>query len=353
MKTRQEMVKEVLRVLGEEGYFSDVVRRAVELAEALGLELEGDPWKFGLEVLKEADKRMRTALSGLWRSFGFSRLPKEAKVAAMNGELVTVRYPSYEGAPRAVANMGSHRALFRPPRIPDEGFAFEIKVWPTLLEVRVQLEEAETATPELFVVGEHTIFRTEGLDRARRALDGVRYLGRFFTAIGLGDLEGALRELTALGEGEIRTQGEYTLARKGERRVLGRGRFLGDPALDGALLLGERVTLRFPKDVELSFRGSFSSYSVSLREVEVRWGEEAMRFDRYAVFGSNLHRGDPVGEAIRSIFAADNPHVGIGGKPSPRIEALFRALAKGEDPIELLRSGEFAPHATAELFADL
>jgi len=35
------------------------------------------------------------------------------------------------------------------------------------------------------------------------------------------------------------------------------------------------------------------------------------------------------------------------------MEALFRALARSEDPIELLRSGKLATHARAELFADL
>jgi hypothetical protein len=346
------MAKEVLRALAEEGRFTDIPQRAVELAEALGLEIEGDPWKFGMEVLEEAARKMRTVLGGLWRSFGFSRLPREAEVVAMNGEWVRVLYPSHKGAPWGQADMGSHRVPFRPPRNPDEGLAFEIKVWPTLVEAQVRLEGAGTATPELFVVGERTVFRTEGLDRLRRTLEGVRYLRHFFSAIGLGDLEEALRELAALGEGEARAQGEYTLARKGEFRVLGRGRFLGDPEQDGALLLGERVRLRFSGDVELSFRGRFSSYSVSLREVEVWWGEDVVRFDQYAVFGSNLHRRDPVGDALRSVFAPDNPHTGVCRK-SPRMEALFRALAKSEDPIEFLRSGKLTPHAVAELFVDL
>lgn len=343
----------MLRALAEEGCFTDIPRRAVELVEALGLEIEGDPWKFGMDVMEEAAKEMRAALGGLWRSFGFSRLPREAEAVAMNGEWVRVLYPSYKGAPWGQADMGSYRTLFRPPRNPDEGLAFEIKVWPTLVEAQVRLEGVGTATPELLVVGERTVFRTEGLDRVRRTLEGVRYLRHFFSAIGLGDLEEALKGLAVLGEGKTQAQGEYTLARKGESWALGRGKFLGNPEQDGALLLGERVKLRFPGDVELSFRGRFSSFSVNLREVEVRWGEDVVRFDQYAVFSSNLHRRDPVGDAIRSIFAADNPHIGICGKLSPRMEALFRVLAKSEDPIELLQSGKLAPHATAELFVDL
>ncbi len=347
------MIREVLGALREQGCFSDVTRRAAELAEALGLEVGEDPWKFGLEVLEEASRGMRRALGGLWRSFGFYLLPREAKVAAMNGERVRVLYPSHRGAPWAQADMGSERTAFQPPRVPPEGLGFEIEVWPTLVEVRVRLEGAEGTAPELVAVGERVVFGTEGLDRVRRALEGVRYLRPFFSAVGLRDLEGALRELAVLGEGEVRALGEYTLARKGERRVLGRGRFLGDPESDGALLLGDEVRLRFPGDVEVSFRGRLGSHSVALREVEVRWGEEAVRFDQYAVFGSNLHRRDPVGEAIRSIFSADNPRIGVGGKPAPRLEALFRALAESEDPVELLRSGKFVPHATAELFLDL
>jgi len=64
VRTRQKMVGEVLRALREQGHFSDVPRRAVELAEALGLEVGEDPWKFGMEVLEEASKRMRAALGG-------------------------------------------------------------------------------------------------------------------------------------------------------------------------------------------------------------------------------------------------------------------------------------------------
>jgi hypothetical protein len=351
--TQQEIVKKVLKALEEEGHFSDIPRRAVELAEALRLEVGEDPWKFGLEVLEEASKGMRRALGGLWRSFGFYLLPREAKVAAMNGERVRVLYPSHRGASWAQADMGSERTAFQPLRVPPEGLGLEIKVWPTLVEADIRFEGWGRATPELLVVGERIVFGTEGLDRVRRALEGVRYLRPFFSAVGLGDLEGALRGLAVLGEGEVRALGEYTLARKGERWVLGRGPFLGDPLLDGALLLGERVELRFPGDVEVSFRGRFSSHSVALREVEVRWCEEAVRFDRCAVFGSNLYRRDPVGEAIRSIFSASNPHIGVGGKPAPRLNALFRALAESEDPVELLRSGKFVSHATTELFLDL
>ncbi len=351
--TRREVVREVLGALREQGCFSDVPRRAVELAEALGLEVGEDPWKFGLEVLEEASKGMRRALGGLWRSFGSQLLPREAEVGATNGERVKVSYPSRRGAPWAQADTGSERTAFRPLRLPPEGLAFEIEVWPTLVEVRVRLEGAERAAPGLVTVGERVVFGTEGLDGVRRTLEGVRYLRPFFSAVGLRDLEGALRELAVLGEGEVRAQGEYTLARRGERWALGRGRFLGDSEQDGALLLGDRVSLRFPGDVEVSFRGRFSNHSVALREVEVRWGEEAVRFHRYAVFGSNLHRRDPVGDAIRSAFSADNVRIGIGGKPTPRMEALLGVLVRSEDPVELLRSGRAAPHATAELFLDL
>jgi len=267
---------------------------------------------------------------------------------------VRVSYPSYkeQGAPSVQAVMEGCWKFFWPLRAPAEGFAFQVEVWPTLVETQLRLEGVGRANPELLVVGERVVFRTDGLDRVRKALEGVRYFRPFFSAIGLGDLEGALRELAVLGEGEVRALGEYTLARKGEIWTLGRGRFLGDPELDGALLLGERVRLRSPGDVEVSFRGRFSTHSVTFREVEVRWGEEAVRFDQYAVFGSNLYRRDPVGDAIRSVFAAENPHIGIGGKPTPRMEALFRALAESENPIELLRSGKFAPHTTAKLFLD-
>jgi hypothetical protein len=349
------MAKEVLRTLREEeGYLSEIPRpRVAKLGEAMGIKAERDLWEFVMEVVDEAAKEMRVALDGLWRSFGFRRLPREVEVATTNGEWVKVLYPSHKGAPWMQVDTKSYRTLLQPTRSPDGGFAFEIQVWPTLVEAGVRSGGGGTATPELFVVGERAVFRAEDLERVRKVSEGVRYLGPFFSAIGLGDLREALKELAALGDGEVRARGEYTLARKGERRVLGRGRFLGDPELDGTLLLGERVRLSFPGDVELSFKGRFNGFAVSLREVEVRWGEDVARFDQYAVFSSNLHRRDPVGDAIRSIFVSENLRMRVHGKLTPKMEALFRALARSEDPIELLRSGKFAPHAVAEFFVDL
>jgi hypothetical protein len=71
--------------------------------------------------------------------------------------------------------------------------------------------------------------------------------------------------------------------------------------LDGALLLGERVRLRFPDDVELSFRGRFRGAVIALEEVEIRWGEGVVNFGTYRGFYAFIDEREPIGPIGRAI----------------------------------------------------
>jgi hypothetical protein len=365
--TREKMLQKVLRALKEEGYRHDTVREAVpKLVRKLDLKVEGDREAFAKEVAEEAAKKTRTILNELWGTFGISALPPEVEEAIGNGDLVEVWYPNYwKGLPERVAvevKESFYRdsaLLLLPPNHPGSGgFAFEVKVWAGLVEAQVQKETVESHTSGLVVRGEGVYFKTKDPEEVGRVLEGVRYLKSFLSAIGLEGLEGALEELAGLEEGEVRAKGEYVVARKGGLWVLGRGPFLGDPLLDGALLLGERVRLRFPDDVELSFRGRFRGAVIALEEMEIRWREDVVNFGTYRGFYAFINEREPIGPIGRAIrrgleyepwtFAR---YMERGREASSMMKALFRVLREDEDPLRNLRSGEVSGRAKMEALA--
>jgi hypothetical protein len=370
--------EEVLRALKEEGYRHDTVREAVpKLVRKLDLKVEGDREAFAKEVAEEATKETRAVLNELWRNFGIFALPPEVEEAIGNGDLVEVWYPNYwKGLPERVA-VETKESFYRdgallllPPNHPGSGgFAFEVKVWAGLVEAQVQKETVESHTSGLVVRGEGVYFKTKDPEEVARVLEGVRYLRPFLSARGLGGLEGALEELAGLEEGEVRAKGEYVVARKGGLWVLGRGPFLGDPLLDGALLLGERVRLRFPDDVELSFRGRFRGAVIALEEVEIRWGEGVVNFGTYRGFYAFINERDerrderksigPIGRAIRRGLEYEPwtfPQWTFAqyierGREAPWMVDLLWALGNSEDPLEILRSGEASGRAKLKALA--
>jgi len=111
-------------------------------------------------------------------------------------------------------------------------------------------------------------------ERLKDALEGARFLRPFLSEAGFSDLEGALLTLSRLEDGEIRQEGPYIVARKGESRALFRGVLFGNPALDGAFLVGDAVTLPLREGAEIALRGYFFEKRVGLSEMRVRWGEE-------------------------------------------------------------------------------
>jgi hypothetical protein len=105
-------------------------------------------------------------------------------------------------------------------------------------------------------------------------LEGARFLRPFLSGAGFSDLEEALLTLPRLEDGEIRQEGPYVVARKGETWTLFRGVLFGNPALDGAFLVGDTVTLLLREGAEIALRGYFFEKRVNLSEMRIRWGEE-------------------------------------------------------------------------------
>jgi hypothetical protein len=183
----------------------------------------------------------------------------------------------------------------------------------------------------------------------------VSYLVPFFTAMGFegpeGRLERALERLSGLKRGEVGLEGEYLLARGPSRLFLLRGSLLGDPLLDAAFLAGERVTLSFPHGLEVSLVGYLANRALVIDELEFRWGEDVVRLAWPKRFHSSVMERDPLGKEIRdlTLLALCDPTRSL----SPRMRALFQALANHPEPLKALRSGEFYPQTVAEMFSEL
>jgi len=195
----------------------------------------------------------------------------------------------------------------------------------------------------------------------------ARQLRFGFQAMGAGDLEEAIEALRSLKEGEARSHGPYALASAKRYTLAGaerfwflyRGPLLGVPELDERLVLGEPVTLSFPGNVEVSLKASFWEQEVRLSFLEVRLGEETLRFDRLSWFSAGIFSRSPVVGAIQAGLNAELQRMEGGERRSPLSEAspqalaLVRVLAQYENPFDILAEGRLRPHITAEFFADL
>lgn len=122
--------------------------------------------------------------------------------------------------------------------------------------------------------GKKAYLRVGHEERLKDILEGARFLRPFLSEAGFSDLEGALLALSRLEDGEIRQEGPYVLAKKGETWALFRGVLFGNPALDGAFLVGDEVTLPLREGAEITLRGYFFERRANLAAMSVRWGGE-------------------------------------------------------------------------------
>jgi len=194
-----------------------------------------------------------------------------------------------------------------------------------------------------------------------KALNTARGLRPFLSVMDLPDLEGALKVLAELRPGESRIQGDYVLARN-EAWLLRRGLVFRDPALDGAFLLGEPVTLSFPGDVEISFRATWES-RVALEDLRIRWGEEEVVFGGVR-FSASVFDENPVAWAIQNGLRLEVRSFEEGwgllrtGREladvyTPKMWAFLKAFARHEDPFHALAEGRLHAHVTGEFFLGL
>jgi hypothetical protein len=187
----------------------------------------------------------------------------------------------------------------------------------------------------------------------------ARYLRYGFEAMGVEGLEEAIEALQGLKVGEARSQGPYTLARTRKSWFLYGGPLLREPGLDEKLALGEPVTLSFPDGVEVSFKASFWEQEARLGFLDIRLGEETLRFEGLPWFTASLFSKSPVVGAIQAGLSEElrrveqEKSVSPLREASPQALALAKFLVRHEDPFGVLAEGKLRPYVAAEFFANL
>jgi hypothetical protein len=197
--------------------------------------------------------------------------------------------------------------------------------------------------------------RANGPERVEAALAEARILPSFLAALGLSDLEGALEVLSRLEDGEARREGSYLLVREGDTRILRRGEFVGSPRLDAAFFLGKRVSLSYPRGLEIALRGEivFEDNAV-LREFALRFEGEEARHDgtREGKGFSNSAAGDLrrwLASLMRGALKAELEEAPL----SPKMRALVEELAQSEAPLEAPMDEAFFRRLELRLLAKL
>ncbi len=323
------------------------------------LQVEGNLEFFVSGVILEGTQRTVRATHKLFEALGIPPQPEVEKLL-WGGVNLKVRYPGLEkpgftGELTVGTFEGGERALrypfFVPPELADEAFTLRAHYGFGL--VRLDTKSG------LIVSNRNALLRTSRPEDVEAALNTVKALRPFFSAIGLEGLDDALRTLSALQEGEARMEGPYVVARMGGVFVLRKGLMLGDPHLDGSLLAREEATVTFPEDVEISLKASYNDQhlTVWLPQVRIRLEEEEVSFKR-RFFEASIFKRDPVVKALQRGLAAElRFREGRVAKAyedlSPRMLAFLKVLAEHEDPFGLLAEGRLRPHVTAELFFQL
>jgi hypothetical protein len=281
--------------------------------------------------------RAMRVLEGLWKALEIPGAPPleaaEGLVCKRKGQVWV--WPSY-GRGEAVIELGFPA---RPLRFPTP--------IPSFPQVRLTGDakgNVEVEVEDIFA-REGRAFTTFDIWRVEKKVEVARTFRPLFEALGLGDLKNALEALAGLRDGEARMEGEYLLAREWRTFILKRGSLLGDFGLDKAFLVGEGARLFFPGGVELALRGGgFGDGLVGLAGLEIRWGEERVRFEAGLRWVKARANGDdPVGELVRKRVARElrNPDF----RPSPRMRALLEALAGRKRPLEALKREDFSRKA--------
>jgi len=360
-----EAIETVVQFL-EDNVYPFTPREILEAVRRKGVHVEGDLKAFVREVQERGLAKTREVLEVLWE---FLDIPPLDGVEEWLREGASLKaWGPMPEAPYLDVAIVMDYGVFK-----DSGYTVKKKRFSDPHRQRFELTSfsakagLETLHSLVLVYGtrERATLELSTLDHLENRLERLRGLRPLLSAMGLSDLEGAVERLSELEKGESRIEGPYVLA-QGEDPwgkdvwVLRRGPIFGDPELDGTLLTKKRANLRFPGDVEFSFRVAWKLGSMSFDRLRIRWGEEEVDF-RYphAVSAHSLAK-NPVTEAIQSSLIAEVTKLEAHGKseqfkdvPSPKMLSLLKAFASHEDPFGALADGRLLAHAEAALFLDL
>ncbi len=168
-----------------------------------------------------------------------------------------------------------------------------------------------------------------------------------------------MEALENLEEGESRLEGRYVLAHGEGFRALRDWPIMGDPRLEGVILLERDVGLDFPGDVGVSFRVLWHERSKisTLSYVRFRLGGESLHV-RSPQNWTDVSGKDVITSLVRGAIEEEFKDAERRGwrypePPSARMLAFLRAFVEHEAPFQALANGGFFPYITAELFRDL
>jgi len=317
-----------------------------EAAENLGI--EGNIGALSREVLEEGVRRAMEAVRGLRETFGELPYPESVLEKHLRaGGAIAVELPprglfEKDVIGRVDLIRGVDLKESSPFLARNDEFSYNLSfiAWPGMPKVHLR---------NLLAARERVFFEDYGY-RLKDALDNVRALRPLFASLGLAGLEGAVEALTKLEPDEARADGDYVLARGGDTYAVRRGSILGDPRLDGAVLLGREVRLFFPGDVEIAFRTRWDLDRANVDQVRIRLGEEEILLEGRGAFVTPIHDNPLVSELQRTLRRELEKRE---GELSPKMLAFLRAFVHHEDPLGALAEGRFQAYVTAELFLDI
>jgi hypothetical protein len=319
-------------------------------AQRLGRKLASDGVDLDVlteQVLQEAWKRMEGPLGALWESLGI-RPPTEVGEALREGYWLKAWYrrPSWWRPARVQLEMTGRTGTFY-YEVPHRQYPdFSLEAWGGRIEV---------STPfGLFVRQKRAFLYAHDLKKVKEALRWAKSLRPLLSALDLEDLERALLALANLGDGDIRVEGPYLLARRGSLRVLRRGLFLENPALDGAFLTGQGVGLFYPKGLGITFRGEFVENHIGLRELKIWWRWEATHVGNVLGWSWNFLDDDFLGDLIWRGLAWNRGALNAKEYPVELrafIESLRESLSEGEDLLTVLNGDRLHSKIVSHLFS--
>jgi hypothetical protein len=333
-------IQKVLKAL-EDSSLPPTPAYAWHIFEGPAREIGVDPKVLRKAALEEAKKWTEGVLDRLCKVLGIPPPTSLVRKALGWGQRIRVRCPRQRGAPRGealveVEGMSHVRHLSFPIVGYQPSEAFLLEAHAGRVEVRV--------APKLLARKGRAFLRTLDGRGVEKALKEVRALRPLFLALDLGDLEGALKALSRLRDGEVWQEGRYVLVRRGRLRVLMRGTYFGDPLLDGAFLLGRRVTLAYENGVKVSLRAVFSDSGLRLEEASVRWGDEFVRLET-----AKWKEKDLLDETLPAhLFSRSVWWELKKGSPghSLKMRGLIAELATSEDPFKTLGDKELPRRAS-------